>query len=115
MRIPVSERIEASAQNHILNHSALDRCTQLIFGKPAAHRHESPQIPRDVFAISRLRGVQFRGCFGANNRARNGIVEHSGMIENLVSRAMHRNTQCGSTGPRFNHLLVIRWNSPRLK
>ena len=84
MRIPVSERVETGAEDHVLPRAAIDRLGQLVFGVAAPRRDERPQgatlgCLKPPWIASKRRRV-----LGADDPHRDGIVEDEWRVEDLV-------------------------------
>jgi hypothetical protein len=44
VRVPVGERIEPGAEQHVLAHTPSERCRQFVLGEPAAHREKRAAV-----------------------------------------------------------------------
>jgi hypothetical protein len=87
IRVTVSKRVEAGAENDVLRHVLLNGLGQLLFGVPAAGHHEgAKRSSKRVFAFS-WTGAQFLGRLSPNNRYGQGIVEDFGLVKKLVGGA----------------------------
>src|SRR5258705_12265521 len=84
-RIAVGKGIEPGAEDRRLPHSARNGSVKFVFGKPAAHGHESPQRSRHASLLA-IACIAFdgEGAFGAENPHRERVVEHPWRVEELV-------------------------------
>src|SRR5580693_1395723 len=91
MRIAISKRVESRAENHVLPHAPRDGASQLVLGIAAARRHERPKRPRKSMGLFRIRSQLF-GRFRPNNPQRQRIVEHPGMVQQLMCSPANRHS-----------------------
>jgi hypothetical protein len=80
-----------------LPHAAADRLRQLVFGITAAHGNECAQRSRERL----LGGGRALGLAGDGRRER--IVENSGLIQELMGRAAHRDPLGSQAGFSLAH------------
>jgi hypothetical protein len=91
MRVAVSERIQAGAENNVLRHALLDRLRQLIFRIPAPRRHERTKgASNRVLTFVRI-GLQFVSRLNSYNRHGKGIVKDFRLVKKLVRGASDGN------------------------
>jgi hypothetical protein len=109
VRIAIPERIEASAQNHVLCHAAANRSRQFVFGETTADHQECPKGTGDTAAMF-VSLDQSTANILADDSKRQGIVEDLGIVEELVRRAPSSNAQRRSARPGLPHSFFIRVN-----
>src|SRR5579872_4790454 len=102
VRIAVGERIEACAQNHKLSDSLRDGLGQFVFGITAAGSHEGAEGARKSMVLFRVGTKVLRG-FRADNAQGKRIVEHSGMVMELMGGAANGYALGGAAEVAFLH------------
>jgi len=96
--IAVGEGVVSRAQHHVLAHAAFGGASKLIFGIAAADRKKRPQTPGEGF----LR-IRWRSGLPVRNLDRQWVIEHSRLVNELVSRAPHGDTLCRTAGLGVTH------------
>jgi hypothetical protein len=98
VRVPICEGIETRAEDNILANAPTDGTMELILGIPAACCQGSPKHTqkRSLFHPLRAR-LLGRPVRNTQNAKREGVVEHLGIIQDLVRGAAQRNPQRGFT------------------
>ncbi len=97
-RIAIGESIKPRAEHDILANSTLDGVRELIFSIAAAHGDECSQGAREG-----LGGCGRRFGFVTGDRDGERIVEHTGIVEDLVGRAAHGHTLGSTAGLSVLH------------
>ena len=102
VRSPATDRVQASAEDHVLVYALPNGVSKLILRVAAARSHEGTERARKFMVFSGTGSKRFRGL-DTNNAQRQRIVEHLGLVKQLMRGPADRHPLRRSTEFTFLH------------